>query len=142
MKRPVGSLINKDRKNGESATMLTRPSEEIARMIDWCLGIELDSRKMKLIQEAFRKCADMECSLNQSVSYIHTNPLILDIVIQEPSQLRDPEVQLAVWASAALLKRRHHKWDTSMPMPAIAINGHRWDYYIFFESNGYLVCWP
>ena len=30
-------------------------------------------------------------------------------------------------------------WDTSMPMPAIAIEGHEWHFPIFFAMNDELV---
>ena len=109
-------------------------------MVDWCLAMNVDSKTMDLIHQGYRNSADNECSLNQSLSYIRNNPLILDMEIKKTLQLRDPEVQLAIWAGSALLKKRYHKWDTSMPMPAIAINGHQWDYYIFFEMNDDLVC--
>ena len=102
--------------------------------------MNINSDDMDLIEQAFQNSPDMECTLNQSVSYTRYNPLILDIEIKKTLQLRDPELQLAIWAAAALLKKRHHKWDTSMPMPAISINGHKWEYYIFFEMNENLVC--
>ena len=33
-----------------------------------------------------------------------------------------PTVQLTIWKFGALHNKEHHNWDTSMPMPAIAIN--------------------
>ena len=136
MKKPDGAaLLNDDQSDTKSKTA----SDDIGRMIDWCLGMAVDSDHQALIRKAYQKSADMERSLNQSLSYIRNNPLILDIEIKKTFQPRDPEVQLAIWASAALLKKRHHKWDTSMPMPAIVVNGHNWHYYIFFELNEELV---
>ena len=99
----------------------------------------VERNDMKIIYQAFARAEDNAASLNQSLSYIKNHPLILDIGVKKPLQTRDPRVQLAIWASSALLKKRLHGWDTSMPMPAIAIDGHVWDYYIFFEQNNKLV---
>ena len=140
MKKPDGAARIGDSASGKSDAKSKTSSEDIGRMVDWCLAIDLEYRTMDLIQREFRNCVDNECSLNQSLSYISNNPLILDIEIKKTLQLRDPDVQLAIWAGSALLKKRYHHWDTSMPMPAIVINGHRWDYYIFFELDNDLVC--
>lgn len=108
-------------------------------MVDWSLGMNVDKDDMKVIRQAYSKTEDHAASLNQSISYIKNHPLILDIEIKKTLQPRDPQVQLAIWASSALLKKRLMGWDTSMPMPALAINGHLWEYYIFFEMEDDLV---
>ena len=108
-------------------------------MVDWCLGMNVDKDDMKVIQQAYSKAEPHAASLNQSLSYIKTHPLILDIELKKTAQPRDPRVQLAIWASSALLKKRIMGWDTSMPMPALAINAHVWEYYIFFEMDDDLV---
>lgn len=108
-------------------------------MIDWCLGMTVDKDDLKVIRQAYAKAEDHGASLNQSLSYIRNHPLILDIEIKKTLQPRDPQVQLAIWASSSLLKKRLHGWNTSMPMPAVAINGHLWEYYIFFERDKDLV---
>ena len=115
------------------------PLEDMGRMVDWCLGMNVDHDDLKKIRQAFAKVPDNAASLNQSVSWIRINPLILDIEIKKVIQPRDPQVQLAVWASSALLKKKLMGWDTSMPMPAIVVNGNVWDYYIFFEMDNDLV---
>lgn len=113
--------------------------ENMGRMVDWCLAMDVCDSDMKVIEKVFASLQNNVASLNQSLSYIRQNPLILDIEIKKTLQPRDPQVQLAIWASSALLKKRLHRWDTSMPMPALAINGHVWDYYIFFEMNNDLM---
>ena len=114
-------------------------------MIDWCLGLKLDSADQRTISAAFATMDKFEQSLNQSLGYIRMEPLFLDIEIKKVLSDIDPEVQIAIWASASFLKRRHHHWDTSMPMPAVVVNGHNWDYYIFFPCDNELVslasCW-
>jgi len=113
----------------------------MARMVDWCLGLELNKEDKRDIHKAFETMEDDDCSLNQSRSFIKAWPLILDLEIKKTLSNRDPQVQLAIWASAALIKRRRFGWDTSFPMPAIAINGSEWDYYLFYEMDRDLVCW-
>ena len=108
-------------------------------MVDWCLAMNIDAKEKKLIKQAFAKTFDHASSLNQTFSYMKHYPLILDIEIKKVLQPRDPQVQLAIWASAALLKKRLMGWDTSLPMPAVAVNGHSWDFYIFFEMDQDLV---
>ena len=140
MKRPVGAVRIGNGASAKSDAKSETASDDIDRMINWCLAVNIDERTMDLIRQGYRSSANNECSLNQYLSYIRNNPLILDIVIKEPLQLGDTDVELAVWAGSALLKKRYHKWDTSMPMPAIVVDGHRWDYYIFFELDNNLVC--
>ena len=111
-------------------------------MVDWCLGLNVDEDDMHVIKQAFANTVDNAAALNQSLSYIRNTPLILDIELKKTLQPRDPQVQLAIWASSALLKKRIMGWDTSMPMPAIAVNGHLWEFYIFFEMNNDLVRAP
>lgn len=111
-------------------------------MVDLCLALRLNPFDMAVINDAFAKTSDYAASLNQSISFIKNNPLIMDIEIKKTIQRRDPKVQLAIWASAALLKKRIMRWDTSLPMPGVAINGHSWEYYIFFEMGKKLVSFP
>ena len=109
-------------------------------MVDWCLGIRVDANDMKVIKQAFAKTPDYATSLNQTFSSIRNHPLILDIEVKKVLQARGPQVQLAIWASSALLKKRMMSWDTSLPMPALAVYGHSWVFYIFFEVDQELVC--
>lgn len=119
-------------------------AENMGRMVDWCLAMNIDANDMNTIRKAQAQAkADYNaCSLNQSLSYIRNHPLIMDFEIKKTLQPRDPQVQLAIWASSALLKKRLHGWDTSLPMPAVTITGHAWDYYIFFEMGEDLVRVP
>lgn len=138
---PNGAHLDCDAQTSSSQQVMTEEiSQTIGRMVDWCLALNLDDEDEDLVDEAFASMKGGEQSLNQTLSYIHKCPLFLDIEIKKTQSNRDPEVQLAIWASSALLKRQHHGWDTSMPMPAIAINGNSWDYFLFFEMKGDLVC--
>ena len=125
-----------------TGTSQVQDPDKMGRMIDWSIALQLDFDSDDVLSEAYKKLFDYEHSLNQSMSYIRNKPLCVDIEVKKSSTARDPEVQLAIWASAALLKKRHHNWDTSMPMPAIAVDGFNWTYFLFFELNKDLVCHP
>ena len=118
-------------------------AESLSRMVDRCLGFKMSFDHKNRILRAWRKLYDNEFSLNQSISYISSNLIFIDFEVKKKvAGSRDPLVQLTIWEMAWLLKRQHHGWDTSMPMPGIAINGHLWECYLFFEMNGELVRLP
>ena len=87
---------------------------------------------------------DYKRSLNQSFSYTSHYPLAFNVEMKKKYQPRDPLVQLAIWESAAMLKRQHHSWKHSLPSPGIIVDGHDWLWVLFFELNGALVryCFP
>ncbi|KAL8644808.1 MAG: hypothetical protein Q9210_007062, partial [Variospora velana] len=121
----------------------TTPGSEISKMIDWSLVLNLDSKDEEKIDAAFSKLNVHERSLNQSLSYIKRSPLVVDLEIKKQQPGNSPEVQIAIWASAALKKRRWHGWDTSLPMPAITVEGHRWDWYLLMAAGkGLLMLGP
>ena len=108
-KRPDGhSRINWDAQTASSDVKTNSASESMGRMIDWCLAMTVDQDDMEVICQAYARDADNASSLNQSLSYVRDNPLILDIEIKKTLQPRDPQVQLAISASGALLKKRLH----------------------------------
>ncbi|KAL9047053.1 MAG: hypothetical protein Q9214_000270 [Letrouitia sp. 1 TL-2023] len=113
--------------------------DTVSKMVDWSLGLELNMEEERIVSRAFSKIRPNECSLNQSLSYISRCPFFLDIEIKKSQPVKNPEVQLAIWESGALQKKRHHGWDTSLPMPAITIEGHNWTYYLFIVMNEDLV---
>ncbi|KAL8699387.1 MAG: hypothetical protein Q9201_006031 [Fulgogasparrea decipioides] len=142
----TGQLLTLDQDLGSSKAGTTKvdgtKEEEdptISKMVDWCLGLELDENEHSIINEAFRQIRQNARSLNQSLSYIDTVPLFLDIEIKKTHQARNPEVQLAVWACAGLKKKRYMGWDSSLPMPGIVVQGHNWFYYLFVEISSDLI---
>lgn len=141
--RPEGAgFLDLETQTNYTRTAKTNAAESIGRMIDWCLGLEVDDDDMDIIVQAWRKSSDHEFSLNQSIQYISRDLLLADFELKPTVANRDPLVQLAIWESGALLKKRHHGWDTSMPMPGITISGHLWECYLFFELNNNLVLSP
>ncbi|KAI4261941.1 MAG: hypothetical protein L6R42_002872 [Xanthoria sp. 1 TBL-2021] len=103
------------------------PVQEISKMIDWSLGLDLNSSDEEKIDAAFATLNVHERSLNQSLSYIKRSPLIVDLAVKKQQPGNSPEVHIAIWASAALQKKRWHGWDTSLPIPAITVEGHWWN---------------
>ena len=122
-----------------SGTSAAQEPRSLTRMVDWCLGLQLGYKDAQLVRSAFGMVKLNETSLNQTVSFIKQCPLFLDIEIKKTQTNRNPEVQLAIWAAGALRKKQHHAWDTDLPMPAIAVNGHNWDYYLFSGWGDHLV---
>lgn len=137
---PDGAYLECDAESVSTRTStLGEATQSMARMVDWSIGLDLAEDAMDAVHSAFTMVRHNEASLNQSLSFIRFCPLFLDIEIKKSQSNRNPEVQLAIWAAAALKKRQLHRWDTAMPMPAIAVNGHIWTYYLFYESQGELV---
>ncbi|KAL8804080.1 MAG: hypothetical protein Q9182_002793 [Xanthomendoza sp. 2 TL-2023] len=124
----------------QSTSSKSDTTENINRMVDWSLGLELGLDDAPLIQEAYKMCSDNEQSLNQTLAYVEGCPLFLDLEIKKANTARSPEVQLATWAAAGILKKRHHGWNSNMiPTLAIAVDGHEWCYYIIFELAGEII---
>ena len=138
--RPQGAgYVDLENRTASTGTSQNEAAESIGRMIDWSLGLEIDQDDLELIELAWNSRVDLELSLNQSISYIRKYLLLADIEIKKKASNREPLVQLATWEAGGLLKKRHHGWDTSMPVPGITVTGHQWDCYLFFELNTNLV---
>ena len=118
---------------------LTERGRSIGRRVNWCLGLKIDLDDEDIIRKAWRYLPSHETSLNQCISYIRRYLLIVDFDIKDRVSNREQLVPLAVWESGALLKKRHHGWDTSMPMIAIKVDGHQWECFLFFELDKHLV---
>ncbi|KAL9123599.1 MAG: hypothetical protein Q9217_006984 [Psora testacea] len=125
-----------------SSTITSQSPQEVARMIDWTLALKLTTEELFVITEAFKKLKMNEGSLNQTLSFTSLCPLFLDFELKKSYTNHDPKIQLAVWKAAELRKKSLHRWDTSMPMPGITVNGHNWEYFLFYpisNSKGELV---
>ncbi|KAL8711017.1 MAG: hypothetical protein Q9225_007184 [Loekoesia sp. 1 TL-2023] len=112
----------------------------IGRMIDWVLALRLNHNDTKVISDAFSTLQYAKRSLNQSLTdFLRKCPIFLDIELKKELSARDPEVQLAVWASAGLRKKQLMQWSTGLPMPGIVVDGHMWTGYLFFEQNQHVI---
>lgn len=142
---PDGKILDSDQQTVTSGSNTTAGADHgrtTTRMIDWSMTLKIHEDDLTIMNLAAQKMRDYKWGVNQSQSYIKTSPIFLDIEVKRSMYDRDPRVQLSIWAAGALLKRRHHGWDTQMPMPAIAIYGDRWEYFISFEVNKDLVGLP
>lgn len=110
------------------------------RMVDVCLGLNLDPTTMKLITDTWAIREEFKTSLNQSTSYIIHNPLFLDVAIKKTNQERNPLIRLGMWMAGLYAKRQHHGWDQSVPMPGLVVNGDQWFFYIGFAMGEGVVC--
>ncbi|KAL8707344.1 MAG: hypothetical protein Q9220_007619 [cf. Caloplaca sp. 1 TL-2023] len=123
----------------DNADNQTVDEQGVKKMVDWIVGLNLSPDVEEAADAAFRLCRRDERSFNQSQSFINETPIFLDIEVKKDQPARDPELNLAVWASAAFKKKQFHGWSTEMPMPAIVIEGRRWDYYLFFVKGHRLI---
>lgn len=116
-------------------------NERVARMVDWSFGFKVPREEAHAIKCGMRKVhvAERLMSFNQTTSWSRDFFLLFDIEVKKTNQPDSPEVQLAVWISGALLKKRVMKWNTSMPMPGIVVEGGLWRMYLFFEMGTRLV---
>lgn len=111
-------------------------SDKVTRMVDWSFGYRIDPNQLRYIDRAMAMVyEDRSMSFNQSTSWIRDFPIIFDIEVKKTHQPLDPEVQLAIWISGGLLKKRLMQWDRSMPMPGIAVEGSMWRMFLFFETG-------
>jgi len=139
---PNGNTMGATMSEGQpscSAKTTTEDGETVGKMVDCSLTILMSAEEENIVDDGFANMRPNERTLNQSLGCIKNSPLFLNIELKKTQSNRDPEVQLAIWALAGLRKMLHHGWPTHMPMPAIALNGHQWDCYIFFEANKNLV---
>lgn len=137
MERPDGYLLEIETIRSRDST--TEVPLTTSRMVDLSIGLDLDKEDEKLVHRAFSKMPDNLQSLNQSLSYIKETPLLVDIELKRTNSDRDPRVQLAVWKAGGFKKLQYHRWDTSIPMPGITVNGSEWDCFLFFMRDSELV---
>ncbi|KAL9595272.1 MAG: hypothetical protein Q9219_006548 [cf. Caloplaca sp. 3 TL-2023] len=136
----ISSETGESAETAETAeTAATAEPDTFAKIVDWALALDLSFRDIQTIDKAFAKIKPNEGSLNQSLSPINKSPLFAHIEIKITPPVSDPEVQIAVWASAEFKKKQHHGWDLSLPIPAITISGHEWSYYLFVLLDHGLV---
>lgn len=140
MVRPNGHPVDETGSAAASSNVSVEDAEvTITRIVDICLGLDLSLAVNSIVTNAWKTMNDYEHSLNQSVAYIRQTPLFLDIELKKTNQSRDPQVQLAIWMAGLYEKRRYHKWDTSIPMSGLIVNGSEWLFYVAFVRDGGLV---
>ena len=122
----VGSRINMGRAFATAPSVvinyagLRRASSSWGTMFEAELWLGPKDEETNDIVEVFK---DLNQDLKQSSDPFKQCALFLNLEIENIITDLSPIVPLAVWKFGALHKKEHHNWDTSMPMPAIAING-------------------
>ena len=108
----------------------------IARMVDYAMGLNLDDAASERVDNAFVHLKDFEKSLNQTDGVERETPFAYYVEIKKKTSARDPDVQLAVWVSAAWRKMQYHDWDCSLPIVGITVDGFNWMYFLFWDAGG------
>ncbi|KAL8778277.1 MAG: hypothetical protein Q9213_007485 [Squamulea squamosa] len=139
MQLPTGDPILIDESTNATNADPEKPASSLSRMVDRCLALRLDRNDLKMVRKGFMTVQRDLRSLNQSQSFIKECAIFLDFELKKKSAARDPEVQLAIWAGAGLLKRWAVGWSTDIPMPGIVVNGHIWTCYLFYEQDKELI---
>ena len=140
MERPDGQFLDEETTHTREGS--SESPSTTSRMVDISIGLDLNENDEDIVVSAFSKLPDHAQSLNQSLSYIKGNPLLLDFELKKVYADRDPRVQLAIWKVGGLKKMQYHGWDTSMPMPGITVYGDEWTCYLFFVRGSGLVGSP
>ncbi|KAL8658699.1 MAG: hypothetical protein Q9202_007468 [Teloschistes flavicans] len=137
MTRRNGRRLDYDTIAKDKGSTVGETETTTTRMIDACLGLNLKQEVRDMIARNWFQHHDYEQSLNQTLSYMTCVPLFADFEFKKKYQVRDPLVQLGIWMAGLFSKRKHHKWDQSMPMPGIVVDGDKWALYIgFARGNG------
>ncbi|KAG8526416.1 uncharacterized protein KY384_000009 [Bacidia gigantensis] len=104
-------LINELNEDGAaSETPSEREDRALSKMIDWCLTLSLQPAESAELESLFSTLSHYECSVNQTTSYLQECPIFTDVEMKK-ANMPDPRIQLAVWASAGLKKRRCHGYQ-------------------------------
>ncbi|KAL9044779.1 MAG: hypothetical protein Q9214_002108, partial [Letrouitia sp. 1 TL-2023] len=128
-KEIIDESIDSDKNSGQEDSIL------LSRYVDWLLALTLDHSELRLIHKAYQYHTLWSRSLNQTVGPTANCPIFLDIEVKKTHTVRDSRIQLAIWETAAIKKRKLHGWSTSFPIPAITVDGHQWTLYIFYELS-------
>lgn len=110
-------------------------TEGIKKMIDWSLALKLDRDDQAVTNAAFGSLLDRELAFNQTNCWYRRKPGFADFEIKLEKPANTPLVQLAVWAGALYLKRRHHHWRTDAPSLGVSVVGADWKLYVTFERE-------
>ncbi|KAL9607603.1 MAG: hypothetical protein Q9167_007498 [Letrouitia subvulpina] len=128
-KEMISESIEPSEKSGQEDSVL------LSRFVDWLLALALDDSELELICKAYQYQNLWGRSLNQTVGPTANCPIFLDIEVKKTHTVRDSRIQLAIWETAAIKKRKLQGWSTSFPIPAITVDGHQWTLYIFYEIS-------
>lgn len=111
------------------------------KKIDTIVALELPRDR---VDNAFAKWPAASRSFIQSTMNLHCrSPIILNIEVKAANGI-DPLGQFGIWSAAGFQKRSidgdEREGVPRMPMPGLAIVGHRWELHVAYKhSNGRVV---
>jgi hypothetical protein len=104
------------------------------RQIDLIMGLGLSSSDLQKLEAGYYRASVL--GINQTGdAFPRFTPIFLNVEVKRPQSSIDPLVQLAVWVAAEFKKRAIERWDRSMPVMAVTIDGHIWNLYIVYEPD-------
>ena len=120
---------------GSTEASTTDEGLQLSKLIDWTVALVSIATERNLIGKAFGQINMWLGSLNQTFGPYGDCACFMELEVKKTQAARDSRLQIATWASAGIKKKNFHDWDTSFPMPAITVDGHKWELCIFWESN-------
>ena len=136
--RPKGVQLESP---SETPIVFDSAKETERTMIDMQYGLWLSEDDEVALRQGYtgKGLALNDRSINQTlVLFTKDVPTFVDFELKRKST-EDPKFQLAVWGAGLYLKRKHHKWDVSMPIVGVTIESHIWQCFLLFESGNGLV---
>ena len=123
----------------DNASHTSTIDESENTILDMQYGFWLSEDDKDALRQQYRGLAPDDRIINQTQALFTKDvPTFVDFKLKRDS-VEDPKFQLAVWGAGLYLKRKHHKWDVSMPIIGVTIESHIWQCFLLFESGDKLV---
>ena len=110
---------------GSTEASTTDEGLQLSKLIDWTVALVSIATERNLIGKAFGQINMWLGSLNQTFGPYGDCACFMELEVKKTQAARDSRLQIATWASAGIKKKNFHDWDTSFPMPAITVDGHK-----------------
>ena len=99
------------------------------------MGLILSDHDLQALNRAVYANETSVPSINQTDRFTNFIPMFLNIEVKRRVTDIDPQIQLAVWATAEFKKRALENYGRNMPVVAIAITGDAWDPWMAYEPS-------
>ncbi|KAI4129620.1 MAG: hypothetical protein LQ341_006546 [Variospora aurantia] len=104
------------------------------KKVDYALALELThEERITLQSDVTEYRVPGGASINQTQGWTAFKPMFTCTEVKVDGD--DPMIQLAVWVSAEVEKRRQEGYATDLPFPAIAVDGDHWDLWIAYSAD-------
>lgn len=102
------------------------------KKVDYALALVLTDEEERILTSAVGKYrVPGGTSINQTRDWTSVKPMFESTEVKVDA--RDPLIQIAVWICAEFEKRRLEGYTLDLPIPAIAIEGDRWKFWIAYS---------